>query len=220
MSENENIASELNQASGWYWWFTLLFGCLFIGLYISVLSFNVRHTYQLPVTSPGVLVSDRWTWPFIREWIMCIYWLIPLSGLFMMMTRTKTGYKLHMFILFILFIWWVLLLLSDIRVLTRSKLPPNHVDFSSTNLARDNRWCCVYGGQPGTELVCCVNAMAVAACPPMGPNQLLWDGVFQMRFWLHAAIVLFLVFDFMATWLMYLPRLNRYYVELEGIKNK
>ena len=50
-----------------YWLYTSIFYVMFVIIMYCMLSFNIRHTYELPTDSPGVLISDRWSFSFIKE---------------------------------------------------------------------------------------------------------------------------------------------------------
>lgn len=200
---------ELKDSELSYSIFLVLYYVLVAILFYCILTFCFRHTYQLPVASPGTLVSDWWTWSFVREWLMVVYLLVFISGPFMRLARNRLGAGLHIFLLFVLLVWWVVNLSFDIVQLTRANLAPTEVNFDVTNLARDPRWCCVYGGQPGTALVCAINVM-VAACPAIGVSQLTWNWVFVMRFIVHILIGVFLIYDMIVMWTAYLPVLNKY----------
>ena len=209
---------ELKQSERDYWIFTILLGLLFFFLYWTNLSFNFRHTYQLPTTSPGILLSDRWSFNFIREWVMVCYWFfIPFSGFFMLMTRTKTGAYTHIIILLLLVLWGGVMVGFDATQIARNNFAPTHKHFDGTSLAYDNRWCCVYGGQPGAELYCSVNA---GSCQPTSPSQLGIDPVFFMRFVIHLLIVAFMIYDLTVTWTTWLPKLKEFQKYELTYKNK
>ena len=200
---------KLKEAELSYRIYLILYFVLIVILYYCVLSFNFRHTYQLPVASPGVLVSDRWSFNFVREWLFWLYLIIFLSGPFMRQSRTRAGAGVHLFVLFVLFVWWGLNFAADWIVIAQANLAPGATNFDPANLATDPRWCCVYGGQPGTALVCAID-ISVYACPAIGASQLTYNVVFVWRFFIHILIGAFILYDFWVTWLAYLPVLNDY----------
>ena len=202
--------NELKQFERDYWVFTILLGILFVFIYWVNLSFKFRHTYELPVTSPGILLSDRWSFNFIREWTIVAYWFfIPFSGFLMLMNRTKTSTYAHIFIVLTLAIWGGVMVGFDITQVAQANLPPTHEYFDGTSLAYDNRWCCVYGGQPGANLYCSVDTNVVS-CPPTSASQLEIDPIFFIRFILHLLIMAFIVYDLTLTWTTWLPKLNKF----------
>lgn len=201
--------TELKRAEFSFRIYLVLYFALIVILFYCILAFAFRYTYELPVASPGVLISDRWSFNFTREWLMWLYLLMFLSGPFMRLSRSRAGAGVHLFVLLILFIWWGLNLAADIIQLVNANLAPNAENFDVTNLATDPRWCCVYGGQPGTALICAINVM-INACPAISAAQLRWDWIFVMRFIVNIVIGAFIIYDFFVTWIVYLPVLNRY----------
>ena len=201
--------SDLKLSERDYWAYTVLFGLLFVFLYWTTLCFSFRHTYELPVNSPGILVSDRWTWNFIREWLMILYCAVPLTGFFMLMTRTKTGAYAHIFILFIMFVWAATMFSFDVVQIVENNKGPHEEGFDKTSLAYDTRWCCIYGGQPGAELYCAIDTNSVS-CPPMSAAPLGINSVFLFRFAINMRFWIFIIYDFFITVWTWLPRLSKW----------
>ena len=187
-----------------YWVFTVLFGAIFIILWYCVLCFAFRHSYEL---SPGTLVSDRWSWDFWREWLLFLYWLLPLSGFFMLMSQSSTGTTAHLVVCVLLLGWWGVVFAFDLGALAGANLPMADPGFSPSNLAHDARYCCVYGGQLGAELYCHLNA-TLTPCLPISADQLTVNGPFMARFIVNIIVGAFIVFDLFTSLLQYRPFLK------------
>jgi len=205
----ESIDRELEQAEFNYRIFLIFFWVIFAIIFYCTLSFNFRHTYQLPVDSPGVLVSDRWTFQYVREWLFFLYLLMLISGPFMRLSKTKEGVGIHIFVLVLLMIFCILTVGADTITLRSANVGPSDPSFDPANLATDNRWCCVHGGSPGTELVC-ANNRTVAECPAISENELRSDSVFVLRFALNLILGGMIAYDLLVVWLSYWPLLNEY----------
>jgi hypothetical protein len=199
----------LERSQGEYWAYTVMFLLVYVFLFYCAMTMgaSVRHTYQLPASSPGVLVSDFWSWPFIREFLICVYMAGLISGFFMLMSKTRKGFNIHVVILVMLIAWFGVALAFDIVALFYKNVGPHEEGFEVVNLARDLRWCCVYGGQPGTNLLCNINATATP-CPPISHQDLGTNPNFLGRFILQILIGCALVYDLLTTVFVYRPRLN------------
>ena len=207
---------ELKLAEFNYRLFVIFFVVALSALSYCHLAFNFRHTYQLPIDSPGVLVSDRWTFNFVREWLFFLYLLMFISGPFMRLSKTKTGVAVHLVVLVLLLVFGLLIIWADGVDLAQANLPPHDALFDAANLANDPRYCCVWGGQPGTELIC-ANNVTMAACPAIGIEQLRYNSVFVLRFGLNMTVLALLVYDIFVTWLAYLPLLNEYLFAIKSV---
>lgn len=209
-SPPRSIGRELKESELSYRFMLVLY-FIVIGpiLFFCFLSFSFRHSYQLPITAPGNLISDRWSFSFVREILFALYLLVFLSGPLMRLSRSRSGLYVHLVLMFILFVFCLLTLAADVVDLTRANLPPNNQNFDPSNLARDARWCCVYAGQPGTDTIC-ANDPNIASCPALSASQLRLDGIYITRFAVNLIIGAFLLYDFLSTAFVYLPLLNRY----------
>lgn len=181
----------------------LYLGLSFV-LFVCALSFNFRHTYELPLSAPGVLVSDRWSFEFMRELLMWLYMLIFISGPFMRQSRTKNGVAVHLVVLVLLTLLAILNGVADGFTLWRANLTPGAPNFTLANLARDPRWCCKYGLLPGTELICAI----INPCPAV--PTLYYNPVFVTRVIVNILFGVFFIYDFWVTLLVYVPVLNEY----------
>jgi len=207
--ETSRIKRDLESSEFAYRVYLVLYFILVIILMYAMLSFSVRHTYQLPISSPGTLVSDRWDFNFVREWLFWLYGLVLLSGPFMRLSRGRGGVGVHLALLILLLFWSVVNVIFDIIQLNVANLPPTADDFQASTLARDPRWCCVYGGQPGAVLICANNA-TLAMCPATGIATLTANHVFVTRVAINFLFIAFILYDIIVTWTAYLPLLNRY----------
>ena len=167
-----------------YWSYVVIFLAAWVVFrFWTPTAMLVRHTYQLPANPgppPGVLISDRWSWRFVREGLYVLFILGPISGLFMLWTRSRFGWGIHLGVLLLLSVWLVVQLVFDAIDLAYANAAPTDPNWDPDNLATDNRWCCVYGGQPGTQNVCA----NVAPCTPgsLSANELRYDGTYVLRF--------------------------------------
>lgn len=164
-----------------------------------------RHTYQLPQATPGVLVSDYWSWAFFREALLPLFLLVPFTGMYMIFAKHQISVTAHWVIALLVAIWLVIVMSYDIVDLQGANVPPSDIRFDPGNLARDKRWCCVYGGQPGTSLLCYINA---GTCfPGVGVNELHVDGSFVFRFVCNLFFIAVCIFDILWTLMVYRKRL-------------
>lgn len=189
-------------AESYYWIFIFVFVGIWIPFRLFVpLSVQVRHTYELPSTAcVNRLTSDRWSWQFMREALFVLYLLIPVTGAFMIWTRSSTGIWVHVIFLFALSIWAVIMLSYDVVDIRNANVPPSDPDWNPANLATDKRWCLVYAGQPGTDLVCANTG------PCMGPGvsavsfeDLRVDGPFSFRVAFNVILMVLMLGDFVFT---------------------
>lgn len=197
----EEINAKRLEAEGFYWLLVLAF--LSVGLaYLAFIpqSLQVRHTYELPAANcANRLTSDRWTWEFVREGLFALFWLAPFSGLFLLWSRSRTGFWVHVVVLAALLLWGLVNVGYDIDDIGTANLPPNNPRFNPSNLANDKRWCLVYGGQPGTELVCAITAPCPAAQSTMSFEDLQVDGPFSFRVAVNAFFIVFCFVDVVFT---------------------
>lgn len=197
-----------------YWLFVVVFLVIY-----SVLRFYwpaaaiYRDTYQLPVASPGALVSDFWTWDFIREGLYVFSLLIPFSGLFMVWTRNKEGQGTHIIVLFIFLFYFAVMAAFDVRYIINANVPPTNPHWVPTNLATDRRWCCVYASLPLTERICANTAL----CPGVTAEMLTIDPSFLFRVIMNGILLLYVIVDMLFTLCAWSNRLNEYLEEIEPL---
>ena len=196
------MSSDTKNVETTYLVHAITFMCLFTLLCYCLLSFQVLHTYQLPTATPGFLKSLRWTYNFIRELTLVLYLFAPITGIIMLINKTRTSQGVHITVLLLLIAWSLVMFATDITLMNNANLEPDHVNFDPTNLASDQRWCCVYGGTPGTEFLCSVDKNN---CPPTASSQLLIDGIFIMRFIVNILFCMMMVHDFINTFTVVMP---------------
>ena len=191
-----------------YWVFVIvwLIAWLVFAFWLFTTS-NFIHTYQLPSNTPGTLTSTYWSWDFVRVGLLTLWILVPFSGLFMIWTRSSDGVGVHMVLGIVLLIWFLIMMAFDINDITKANLPPSDPNWKSDNQATDIRWCCIYGGQPGTERVC---ANQVPCVPPVGVSQLGVNGDYVFRFAFNLIFIAFLIFDIVFTGCVWIPRQRKW----------
>ena len=157
---------------------------IWIGIWIALryycpLELRIRHTYQLPSTAcTGTLVSDFDSWNSVREGLMELYILAPFAAVFMLWTRERIGFGLNLAAVFIGLVWGTVNFGYDINDIVYGQVAPTNPYFDPTNLARDNRWCLYYAGQPNTQLIC----SNTGPCGVVDVNTLQTNGPFVWRF--------------------------------------
>jgi hypothetical protein len=162
-------------------------------VYWEVVTLDVTHSYVLPSAScTGRLTSNRWDFQTIREGLLlCMYVLFPFSLVFMIWTRERIGWILHMMVALIAIAWLGINFIYDISDITSANVAPNDPNFRFVNYARSPDWCILYGGQPGTQLICTNTA------PCSGPGVLVENlkpnETFLFRFAINAFYTLFTV---------------------------
>jgi hypothetical protein len=142
-----------------------------------------------------------------KELLLRLYLIVPVSGLFMIWTREKrNGWGLHLLCLIIMTVILGFVLGYDIRDMIQANLAPTELAWNPSNFATDRQWCLVYGGQPGTELVCANTGPCTPDPPvtsPVTADDLSLDGVFVFRFVFLLFLFGFLIFDWLfstVTW--------------------
>jgi hypothetical protein len=188
------------KAETFYWQLVIVFFAFWIPMAAVVqLQMDIRHSYEYPtIGCKNDLTSDRGTWEYIREALIPMFLLVPLSGLFMIWSRSGVGRNTHVVILFIGFVWGISMLGYDIRDIGTANLPPNNDRFNPNNLARDKRYCLYYAGQPGTELICHLTAPC-AMGPAVDPLSFKVDGPFAFRVGWLAYILVHIIVDYIFT---------------------
>lgn len=197
------MTEEIKQVETTYWVYTGIFFGLFMILTYCTLSITFIHSYEF---SPGVLVSYRWTYNFIREWLIYLYVLIPLTGLLMITTKSVNARWVHVITLLLLIAWCVLLAVGDAHALSTANIAPSHKDFDASNPAHDKLYCCVYGGELESNQVCFINK---SQCTPTSSSQLNTDGVFLLRFFVNLLFGILMVHDLINMFFVVMPAYNR-----------
>lgn len=189
------------QAESYYWLLVIAFLGVWIPFRMFIpMTLQVRHTYELPAAAcVNRLTSDRWTWEFVREGLFVLYLLMPFSGVFMIWSRSRTGLWTHLVLLFTMFIWGFVMVGYDIESIGTANVSPLSPQYNPTNLATDKRWCLVYGGQPGTDIVCANSGPCTAAVGAVSFEDLHIDGPFTFRVAFNAIMLSFLAADFVFT---------------------
>lgn len=131
-------------------------GLLLPSAYWQMVTLDVVHTYVLPSAScSGRLTSNRWDFQTIREGLLfCMYFIFPWTLAFMMFTRERIGWIVHVLVAIIAVTWLGTNVILDISDLDVANVPPDHPGFKFVNYARSPDYCILYGGQPGTSLLC------------------------------------------------------------------
>lgn len=218
----EEINEKRVEAESFYWLLVLAFFCIAISYHAFIpQSLQVRHTYEFPVSNcANRLTSDRWTWEFIREGLFVLFWFAPITGLFLIWCRSKTGMWLHIVVLAALLLWGLVNVGYDIENIGTANLPPNDVRYNPSNLANDRQWCLVYGGQPGTELVCAIVAPCPAATSAVSFEDLHINGPFSFRVAVNAFFTAFCLVDLIFTAWLYRNILNAWDAILNPVEQE
>lgn len=189
-------------AESYYWILLFVFMSVWIPFRLFLpLTLQVRHTYELPSTAcTNRLTSDRWTWEFMREALFPLFLLLPLTGAFMIWTRSKTGLWVHIVVIFTLSLWSIIMLGYDIADVRNANLPPSHPSWNPALLSTDQRWCLVYAGQPGTDIVCANTGPCMGpGVSAIAPDDLRTDGPFAFRVAFNVLLLAFCLVDFIFT---------------------
>lgn len=150
-----------------------------------------RNTYQLPsVGCTNTLVSDLDTFEAVREGLFVLFILVPFSVCYMLWSKER---RLHIVVSFVFLIWSVVMFACDISDIAYANAPPNDPNFKIPNLARDNRYCLYWGGQPGTSLLCANTAPCMGS--PVDPQTFGINGPFLLRFVLNLLILLMIALN-------------------------
>jgi hypothetical protein len=185
--------------SRFYVYYIMVFLAVWLPMrYYTPLTFTVRNTYQLPTTAcTGTLISDFNTFEAVREGIFEFIIIVPFSMCFMIWTREKIGWYTHIIVIILALLWSITMLIFDIFDIVAANVPPSDPIFRITNLARDNRYCLYYAGQPGTELLCTINS----PCGSVDPSSLMPNGPFTYRFGLNILILVMIGYAFYLAWI-------------------
>lgn len=164
-------------------------------IYFEVVSLQVTHSYVLPSANCiGRLTSERWGFSTVREGLlMCCYLMAPWTIALMLWSKERIGWTIHILFGFVFAIWFLVNFFLDITDMAVANDPPNSNTFKFVNYARDTRWCTLYGGQPGTDLLCTNTA------PCSGGGILIEDlrisNPFLFRFSINIFFFLFICMD-------------------------
>lgn len=166
-----------------------------------------ESTYQRPITNPGTLQTQRWTFPY---WISCLFvtiWIPPLTLAFALedtkgaeSTSPKGGVRfwrqmLHLAVVALLILWYCAIFIYGLTLWSGANgTGPGNWQ----NPANDPRWCCVWYGladhatNPGFP---CVN---VAPCSPgIDATMLTVSAVFLFQLWMGFVFIVALAVDMM-----------------------
>jgi len=172
-------------------WLTIL-TCV---VYFVPLSTPVTHTYAYPSASCiNQLTTNRWAFESVRIGLwLCLFSLVPWSIVMMMWTKDRLGWIVHILCLCLMIIWGLVIFSYDISDMAVANVAPNDPNFRASNFARDTRWCNLYGGLPGTSLICC----NIAPCtgPGLLVDSLGYNGPFVFRFAINIGLILLMCLD-------------------------
>jgi hypothetical protein len=193
--------SAASTLSRFYVYFIIAWLCIWIPLrYYAPLQLRIRHTYQLPAAAcTNTLVSDYDTFEGVREGLMVFYILVPFAACLMIWSRESIGWTTHLLTALTGMVWALIMVSYDINDLSHANVPPNDPNFRIQNLARDNKWCLYWGGQPGTDLLCSNSAPCVGS--PVDPTSFTPNRPFLFRFLFNIFILLMITFDVWLLWL-------------------
>lgn len=161
---------------------------------------QIRHSYEYPTggNCTGELISDRWSFEASREALMSLHLIIPFSICFMMWSREKVAWGLHIVLTIVMFCWSVITLGFDLSDMGSANVDPSDVNFRPENLARDRRWCLYYGGQPNTQTLCA--NQAPCSGDPVDPGTFGINGPFLWRFIFNIIICAMLLVNIFTVW--------------------
>lgn len=180
-----------------YWVFIFLFIAVWLPfrMYLPA-TMHFRHTYELPAANcVNRLTSDLWSWEWLRETLIVFNLLLPVTGMFMIWSKRKAGWGMHIFVLVCLIVWALVMVGYDIRDVGAANVDPSNERWNPANLATDRQWCLVYGGQPGTDLVCANSGICTAATSAVGPENLGLNPPFAMRVAFNVILLAFCLAD-------------------------
>jgi hypothetical protein len=168
---------------------------------------NVRHTYQLPTAAcVNGLTSDLWTWEMVRERLFVLFLFLPISGIIMIWSKNKIGFYYHVFSLFCLFVWAMVLIGYNIQDIGGANLPPDNEHWKPTNLAHDPRYCLFYAGYPGTEYYCFIQTPCTLG-GAVDPLSFRVNPMYKFRVGMNLFMVVFIISDWVFsinTWYVWL----------------
>ena len=177
----------------------LLSWVVLMGYTRVTLAGNLRHTYQLPSTAcTNTLVSDWWTFDFMREWFFELY-IIPFASLYLMLwSKEKVAWGSHLALLVVFICWGLANFGYDIDLLVNANADPESTGFLASNYARSYQWCLYYGGSPNTNLIC-ANTGQCAGVSPVNPAYFNPNWPFLIRFVMNIIFIGFFLVDMWLT---------------------
>ena len=160
-------------------------------IYWEVMTLDVTHTYVLPSAGcTGRLTSNRGDFQTIRECLLVVAYLIfPWTLALMIYTRERIGWIFHVLVGLVVFVWLAINFIYDLSDITSANVAPDDPNFRFVNYARSDDWCILYGGQPGTQLLC--TNIAPCAGPGVLVENLKPNNDFLFRFGINAFYTLF-----------------------------
>lgn len=162
-------------------------------IYWESVTLDVTHSYVLPSAAcSGRLTSNRWDFQTVREGLLiCMYLMFPWSLAFMIWTRERIGWLFHVLIGLMVLTWLIINVVWDVSDISVANVPPDSTDFRFVNYARDPNYCILYGGQPGTSILC--TNVAPCAGPGVLVENLKINGPFLFRFFMNIFYMLLLI---------------------------
>jgi hypothetical protein len=179
-------------------WLLLLLPTVFF----APTSLQVLHTYVLPAAAPiGRLTDDRWAFNNVREGLLLIFYvLFPWTLVLMLWSKEHVGWWTHLVFILLFWGWGLTNFIADIWDWSVANVGPSDPAFIRTNNARDSRWCCLFGGQPGTSDLC-ANSIPCSGGGILQAN-LVASNTFVYRFIANCFFMLlsFLDFYYILSW--------------------
>ena len=117
----------------------------------------------------------------------------------MVWSREIIGWRTHVLTAFLGLCWSVVMFVYDIRDIIYANVAPNDPNFNIANLARDQRYCLYYFGQPNTDLLCTMTAPCTGSA--VDPSTFMPNGPFVYRFALNLLLIVMICYAF---WLAFI----------------
>ena len=178
-----------------YLYLLCVFFAMWIAFYFAFPLTTVRHTYQLPTSGCfNALTSDLWGWEMVKERLFSLFLFLPITGVLMLWSKNRFGFYFHLFTLFCLFVWALVLVGYNIQDIGAANLPPTDPRWNPSNLAHDARYCLVYAGYPNTDYYCYIQT----ACPSgsaVDPLSLRVNPPYAFRVGMNLFMIAFIVTD-------------------------
>ena len=173
----------------YYWVYVILFLILAIPLHFYwPFVAPIRYTKELPVQIPSALTTDIWSWGHIREGLYAFIYIIILSGLFMISSKTSMGRNIHFIVLFLFAFLFLINFGLDISAIKTGQVAPDSTTFTEYNPARSIDYCALHGLNPLASRVCSnINLWSITALNT-NPN-------FLFRFVCNILLFVFVLFD-------------------------
>jgi len=193
------------------WVFVLLYWVLatiFQGVAPSLQNFD--YTYLRPVTNPGTLQSQRWSFYF---WIMVLYvsiWIVPLTLAFALddtkgrPTVASDGVGkgnsivfwrmiFHLVLVALLLLWYMAVFIYGLTLWSNANVASaNNV----WNPANDPRWCCVWLNLENHDTNPSFPCINTAPCSPgVSADMLVVNPVFLYTLWFGFIFIVALLVD-------------------------